>query len=127
MRCTDTVQVIERNGKPEWAVIPYEEYIQLVEHAEMLEDIRDFDQIITAIDNGTEEVVPTELVDAILSGKNLVKVWREYRQMTQRQVADTVGISIPYLSQIGAGKRKASTDVMKKIAQTLRVSLDDLP
>jgi hypothetical protein len=40
-----SVQIIERNGKPEWAVLPYEAYLQLVEQAEMLEDIRDDDPI----------------------------------------------------------------------------------
>jgi len=39
----DKIQLIERNGKPEWAVLPYKEYLLLVEQAEMLEDIRDYD------------------------------------------------------------------------------------
>lgn len=37
------VQIIERDGKPEWAVIPYEMYMQLAEEAEMLQDIQDYD------------------------------------------------------------------------------------
>lgn len=32
----ENVQVIEKDGKPEWAIIPYETYIKLVEEAEML-------------------------------------------------------------------------------------------
>jgi PHD/YefM family antitoxin component YafN of YafNO toxin-antitoxin module len=35
-----SVQVIEKNGKPEWAVLPYDEYERLVEEAEMLQDVR---------------------------------------------------------------------------------------
>ena len=30
MKTPANVQILERNGKPEFAVIPYEEYIQLV-------------------------------------------------------------------------------------------------
>ena len=26
-----SIQIIERDGKPEWAVIPYETYLQLIE------------------------------------------------------------------------------------------------
>ena len=34
------VQIIERNGKPEWAVIPYEEYERIREALDDAEDIR---------------------------------------------------------------------------------------
>ncbi len=54
-----SVQLIERNGKPEWAVLPYEEYLRLVEQAEMLNDIQDFDQITAEVERGEEEVIPT--------------------------------------------------------------------
>jgi len=40
------VQIIEKNSKPEWAVVPYEEYQRLVEEAEMLQDIRDYFEIM---------------------------------------------------------------------------------
>ncbi|GIK38819.1 MAG: hypothetical protein BroJett011_26520 [Chloroflexota bacterium] len=43
------VQIIERDGKPEWAVIPYELYLQLAEEAEMLQDIGDYDAIMTFV------------------------------------------------------------------------------
>ena len=32
-----TVQIIERNGEPEWAILPYDAYLQLIEQAEMLQ------------------------------------------------------------------------------------------
>ena len=35
-----SVQVIEKNGMPEWAVIPYKEYTRLIEETENLQDIR---------------------------------------------------------------------------------------
>ena len=40
-----SVQIIKKNGRPEWAVIPYEEYQRLVAEAEMLRDIRDYDEV----------------------------------------------------------------------------------
>jgi DNA-binding XRE family transcriptional regulator len=120
------IQIIERNGKPEWAVLPYEEYLKLIEQAELLEDIRDFDEINAAIECGEEELIPAEVVNAILDGKNPIKVWREYRGQTQQQLADRVGISKPYLSQLETGKRTGTTDVLASIAKALDVSLEQV-
>lgn len=78
----DQIQIIKRDGKPEWAVLPYEDYLHLVEQAELLEDIMDFDQISAAIERGDEELIPAEVVIAILDGQHPIKVWREYRGLT---------------------------------------------
>jgi DNA-binding XRE family transcriptional regulator len=121
-----SVQIIERNGKPEWAVIPYETYLRLVEDAETLQDVRDYDAAKAAIERGEEELIPGELVYAILDGENPIKAWREHRGMTQQQLAEAVGISAPYLSQIETGKRSGAIEVLKAIAKALHLSLDDI-
>ena len=123
---TEQVQIIERDGKPEWAVLPYDLYLQLAEEAEMLEDIRDYDAIKAAIERGEEELIPGEVVDALLDGENPVKVWREYRGFTQQQLAEAAGISTPYLSQIETNKRAGTTEVLAAIAKALKLTLDDI-
>jgi DNA-binding XRE family transcriptional regulator len=122
----EEIQIIERDGKPEWAVLPYEEYLQLLDQSELLEDIRDFDAINAAIDRREEELIPAEVVYAILDGENPIKVWQEYRKLTQQQLADTAGISKPYLSQIETGKRTGTTEILSAIAKALDVSLDEV-
>ena len=122
----DKIQLIERNGKPEWAVLPYEEYLHLVEQVEMLEDIRVYDAAKAAIERGEEELIPSEVVFAILDGENPIKVWREFRQLTQQQLAEAAGISKPYLSQIETAKRHGTTEVITAIAKALDVSIDEL-
>ena len=122
----ENIQLIERDGKPEWAVLPYDEYLKLLEQAEMLEDIRDYDIAKAELENGGDELIPSEVVEALLDGENPIKVWREYRGLTQQQLADTAGISKPYLSQIETGKRKGTVDILSAIAKALNVSLDDL-
>jgi DNA-binding XRE family transcriptional regulator len=122
----EEIQIIERNGKPEWAVLPYEAYLKLIEQAELLEDIRDFDDINAAIERGEEELIPAEMVHAILDGKNPIKAWREYRSLTQQQLANRVGISKPYLSQLETGKRAGTTEVLSAIARALDVSLEQV-
>lgn len=121
-----SVQLIERNGQPEWAILPYEDYLRLVEKVEMLEDIQDYDRIKSEVESGNEEVLPTEIVYALADGENPVRVWREYRKLTQQQLAEIAEISGPYLSQIETGKRKASTKVLVAIADILEVDVDDL-
>jgi hypothetical protein len=69
LQMKEEIQIIERNGKPEWAVLPYEEYLKLIEQAELLEDIRDFDEMSAAIERGEEELIPAEVFNAILDGK----------------------------------------------------------
>jgi DNA-binding XRE family transcriptional regulator len=121
-----SVQVIERNGHPEWAILPYEEYLQLVEQAETLQDIQDYDRIKAAVESGEEEVIPAGSAYALAEGESPIKVWREYRQLTQQQLAELVGMSVPFLSQIETAKRKASMKIMVALAKALRVTVDDL-
>ena len=122
----ENIQLIERDGKPEWAVLPYDEYLALLEQAEMLEDIRDYDAAKAALENGEDELIPSEVVYAILDGENPIKVWREYRGLTQQQLAGAAGISKPYLSQIETGKRTGTTEILSALAKALDVSLDEV-
>lgn len=119
------VQIINKDGRPEWAVIPYEEYIRLREEAEMLQDVADYDAAKEALEQG-EELIPSEVTFAILDGENPIRVWRNYRTLTQQELADRAGISKPYLSQIETGKRTGTVEVLAAIANALGVTLDEM-
>jgi DNA-binding XRE family transcriptional regulator len=121
-----TVQIIKKGDKPEWAVVPYADYIQLVEKAEMAQDVQDYDSAKAALEHGDDELVPSEVIYAILDGGNPIKIWREYRGMSQHEMAENAGISGPYLSQLETNKRKGSLGVLSAIAKALRVSLDHI-
>ena len=119
------VQIINKDGRPEWAVIPYEEYIRLREEAEMLQDVADYDAAKEALEQG-EELIPSEVTFAILNGENPTRVWRNFRTLTQQELADRAGISKPYLSQIETGKRTGTAEVLAAIANALGVTLDEM-
>jgi DNA-binding XRE family transcriptional regulator len=121
-----TVQVIKQGNKPEWAVVPYETYLQLVEKAEMLQDVQDYDSAKAALERGDDELIPSEVVYAILDGENAIKVWRKYRSMSQQEVAENAGISVPYLSQLETNKRKGSLEVLSALAKVLKVPLENI-
>ncbi len=116
------VQIIEKNGKPEWAVIPYREYRRLSEAAEMAEDVRDFDEAVSR----DEETVPHAVVQRLVMGEQPVKVWREYRGLTQAALARAARITPAYLSQIETGVREGSVRVLTALARALQVDVEDL-
>lgn len=120
-----SLQVIEKNGQIEWAVIPYTEYKQLKQAQEMLADIEAYDTAKAAIAAG-EGLVPRNVVDALLEGEQPLRVWRRYRGFSQQQLAQQTGISKAYLSQLESGKRGGSTDILKKLAAVLNIDVDDL-
>lgn len=49
-----------------------------------------------------------------------------HRGMTQQTLADSCGVSKPYISQLEANTRLAQQSVLRKSASALRVDLDDL-
>ena len=55
-----------------------------------------------------------------------LKEQRLSAQLSLRQLADQVGVSNPYLSQIERGLRKPSAEVLQQLARALRVSAEQL-
>ena len=55
-----------------------------------------------------------------------VRRQRELHELTMRQLADLVGISNPYLSQIEHGLREPSERVLEAIAENLEMSAETL-
>ena len=119
-------QIIEKNGRPEFAVIPYEDYQHYLELLEDEADARvvaEFHEVYTA---GREFLVPAEIVRRELAGESSIKLWREHRGLTQQELATRAGISKPYLSQIETGKRQGTIETLSAIARSLDVPLDVL-
>jgi DNA-binding XRE family transcriptional regulator len=120
------LQIIETPQGERMAVLPIAEYERLQEAAEMLEDIAALDEVMRKVAAGEEEFIPAEYADRLIDGENPVRVWREYRGLKARELAEAAGISAPYLSQIENGEREGSFETMRKIADVLKVTIDDL-
>ena len=118
------VQIIEKNGKPEWAVIPFNEYKKLQEALDDAEDIRDIQENLKAIHEGKESIIPGEVTFAILDGLNPIRAWRNYKKIKMNELAKKVGISSAYLSQIETAKRKPTIDTLKLIARELSIEIE---
>jgi DNA-binding XRE family transcriptional regulator len=121
-----SVQIIENDGIPVYAVVPIADYRALIEKAEMLDDVAAFDKAEAALAAGEDELVPSDIADSLLANVNAVKVWREYRGMSQVALAEAAGLSQAYIAQIETGKREGRIDAYKAIANVLEVDIDDL-
>ncbi|MGN7612357.1 helix-turn-helix domain-containing protein [Magnetococcales bacterium HHB-1] len=109
----------------DYIAIPRDEYTAY-QHDEMLADIRRYDHIKAQLAAGDEEMIPAEFADRILDGESPLRVWCEFRGITLQTLADQVDISKSDLFEMENQCKDGSVCVMKQIAETLRVSLDDI-
>jgi DNA-binding XRE family transcriptional regulator len=107
-------------------IIPLNDYERLVEAAEDAIDLQAYDRAKERLASGVEELIPSEVVDRLISGENKVRVWREFRGLNVKELAAASGLAAPYVSQIETDRREGTIETFKKLAATLRVSIDDL-
>lgn len=119
-------QIIENAGQPEWAVIPYTEYERMLAQLDELADIRAFDQARRELAAGEDEVVPAALIERLANGENPLRVWREYRGLTQQALAEAAGIGKSYISQLETGSKTGALSTLRALAAALSIDLDDL-
>ena len=120
---TDSVQIIRDGaGHPAFAVLPMAEYERLLEAADEATGGRAFDAYRAA----RPETFPDALAERLIDGESPVRVFREYRGLTQRQLGERAGVNQAYVSQIEAGSRAGTVEVLKRLAEALGVELDDL-
>ena len=120
-----TPQIIfDEAGQPAFAVMPWREYERLT-HADTDALLSD-EALYDLAKRGGGEAFPIEVVDRLMAGENPVRVYRSWRGLTQKGLAERAGINPVYLSQIETGKRDGSTKTLTALAKALGVGLDDL-
>lgn len=117
------VQIIEKDGKPAFAVVPIELWERLRESIEDAEDAAAYDRAMANDDGVT---FPAAVVHAELDGMHPVRAWREHRGLTLQALADAAGVSKPYVSQIEGGKRTGTAATLRKLATALDVPMEAL-
>ena len=101
------MKYIEQNGKPVFAVIPYDEYIKLLPP----EDV----------------TIPHEVVSLVIKKRmNLVKAWRIYLGFTQSEIARKAGITQAALSQMEKSENTLRTSTLEKLAKAMDLSVEQL-
>ncbi len=62
----------------------------------------------------------------LLDGESPVKVWREKRGRSQRELATAAGMSAGYLADIETGRKPGSAAALARLAKALQVQIEDL-
>jgi DNA-binding XRE family transcriptional regulator len=110
----------------EMVTIRIEEYQRLCAAAEDLADIAAYDSAMQAIARGDDELVPAEFANRLIAGENKLRVWREYRGLTQTALANLSAVNRVQIADIEAGRGRGSVETLRKLAAALRVTIEDL-
>jgi DNA-binding XRE family transcriptional regulator len=121
-----TVQIIKTPAGDDLVILPRSDYERLVERAEDRGDATAAQEMLRRIQAGEEEVFPAEIANRLLDGENPLKVFREFRGLTQVQLAEKCSTSKIYISQLERGQRRGSLTLLRKLANVLRVEIADI-
>lgn len=113
------MRTLTENGET-FVLVPLIDFERMVRDSEDIADIVAFD---AAVERG-EEAFPIVLLDAIETGQNPIKAFREYRGIKQAELAHMINISPAYLSQLESGTREGSVKIIKAIAVALNAPMD---
>jgi antitoxin (DNA-binding transcriptional repressor) of toxin-antitoxin stability system len=117
-------QTITHKGKPVAVIVPHEEWLKIQEMIEDADDVRVYDAAIRNFKADNRRTYPSEVVYAIADGKNPIKAFREWRRLTQAQLAAKAGMSVAVLSHLETGVRRAGLKSLQKLSKALDVPLD---
>ncbi len=104
------VQVISRDGKPEYAVLPWEQYQALLAAAGQ-----------PAAVQPVASVVSPQPADEALPPLSRLGELREAKGLALDKLARTVGISPSYLAMIESGEREPDAAIRRSLAWELGV------
>jgi predicted transcriptional regulator len=76
------------------------------------------------IASGSEEVIPAEVVARLDAGDSPIRVFREFRRMTQGQLAAAVDLDQSFISKIEAGTKHPTAANLGRLARALKVDAD---
>jgi DNA-binding XRE family transcriptional regulator len=65
-------------------------------------------------------------VRRLLEGESPVKVWREKRGHSQRELAAAAGVGAGYLAEIETGRKPGSVQALARLGKALQVQIEDL-
>jgi DNA-binding XRE family transcriptional regulator len=106
-------------GGEELVVMAREEYEELKDVAVAAMRIRDLTE-------GREELLTSGEVDALLRSPTPLAFWRKKRRLTQTTLANDVGVSQNFLSDVERGKAVGDVVLYAKLARRLGIAIEDL-
>ena len=104
------IQIIRQGGKPAFAVVPYDKWLE-----------------ITGSDEDENIYIPHEVVGYQLKeGLSLIAAWRKHLKITQKELAAKTGMTQPAIAQIEKPGSKTQVKTLEKIAMAMGLDIEQL-
>ena len=118
----DAQFIYNDQGAPTHAIIRYADFQTLTGEAALTDE--ELYDAAKAADDGTR--LSSDMVSRLIEGENPIKVWREFRKMTQEGLATACGVTPEYVGMVERGTRHASRKLVSRMAEALDCDRDDL-
>ncbi|MGX9144369.1 helix-turn-helix domain-containing protein [Mesorhizobium sp. 128a] len=116
-------QIIKTPTGEELVVIPKADYEALLHAAEEARedaaDVAIYDERKAGLK--TEKALPAEVTMDILRGSSRLKALRNWRKQTQAELANAIGVSQGFLSDLESNRRKPSAQTTALLAKALDI------
>ncbi|ESZ35405.1 MULTISPECIES: helix-turn-helix transcriptional regulator [unclassified Mesorhizobium] len=116
-------QIIRTSTGEELVVIPKADYEALLHAAEEARedaaDVAIYDE--RKAEFKTEKPLPAEVTMDVLRGSSRLKALRNWRKLTQAELADAIGVSQGFLSDLESNRRKPSVQTTTVLSKALDV------
>ena len=98
-------QVIQKDGKPLFVLVPYDEYVR------------------STTRSTSKTYLPHAVVEkAAVEGKSMVRAWREYKKLSQAEIAGRLGITQAAYSQLEKSQERMRGATLSRIAAALGIT-----
>lgn len=114
------------DNQKEYAVIPMSDYKLMHSLKEDYNDALLIEKAKQVVKLGDDELIPLDIMKKLLSSESKLKVWREYRGLTPKELSDKTGVSLSVISKIENNKQQIDLPKLKAFINALNVSYDDL-
>ena len=121
------MEVIDKKTKKAFILIPRKEWRRIEEKFEdFLDECLPIKRSKAAYEASGRHGYPSDVVGRIIDGEHPVKVIREWRKLTQAQLAAKTGLAKAVISHIETGVRNGGLKTLGKIATALDVPIEIL-
>lgn len=118
-------ELVVKNGQT-FALVPVHKYEHVLAEMELQNDVRLMESALARIDSGDDEIIPISLTVRRLNGESTIKIWREFREMTQEKLAEVSGVSRGMIANIESGRKQPGIGSLKKLARALNCDIGNL-
>jgi DNA-binding XRE family transcriptional regulator len=139
-------KIVTRDGEPDEVILSYADWRRIVarfneaDGGDVGEDADDIAAVTAAraadaefaarlaVERSipVETTVPLQVVKAKLDGAHPLKAWREYRGITQVELASRSAVARDLIAQIETHKKQGSVTTLDRLARALSIPIEAL-